>query len=270
MDGMPGQYPEQYYHVDSNEEPTAGLAFTGKPAAHRFQDKEVPHINTLFERPRLKLICGEDERMRVDARVLPHSIICRLVISDKKNREYCGTGFFISPKCVITSGHCVFIQGNWAKSILVIPGDNGSEDRRPFGAQISHRFQSVDGWTKMNLRDFDYGAIILPDDTLYQKVGAFFEPKVISDVLEVFNYGYTGEYTKPYEQWGRSGVLKQVSMHRLYYNIDTESGESGSPILVKEGDQFKVVGIHSYGFCPNFCVRIDERIINVFSGWKTL
>ena len=67
----------------------------------------------------------------------------------------------------MTAGHCVYSHshGGWAQSIEVIPGMNGAV--RPYGSAVSTSFRSVTGWTgsPSGNPEFDYGAIILPDDT---------------------------------------------------------------------------------------------------------
>lgn len=230
------------------------------------QDPEPLHISELFGFG-IKSICQND-RVLFDATKKPNNFICRLLIKDKQSNYYVATGFFISPRCVITSGHCVFFNGNWVKSIKVIPGASGLGNKEPFGFQTSVKFKSVKGWTQYNDRNFDYGAIILPDNMLYNRVKGFFDVKVLGAEKVVFNYGYTDESDKRHEQWGDSGNIHKTTSHRIYYFNDTEKGNSGSPIIVKNQSKYQVVGIHSFGKCPNFAIKINKVILRKWEKWR--
>ena len=72
-------------------------------------------------------ICGEDDRVQIKAATAPPwRMIAKLLITVGDGGQYVGTGWFISPRTVMTAGHCVFSNrsGGWAKSIRVIPGMN--------------------------------------------------------------------------------------------------------------------------------------------------
>ena len=42
------------------------------------------------------------------------------------------------------------------------------------------------------------------------------------------------------------GVLYGVDKHMLHYTVRTDVGQSGSPILAKNGEEYYAVGIHSH------------------------
>lgn len=113
-----------------------------------------------------EVIIGADNRVRVaNTTVYPWRAICALQITAADNRRFIGTGWLISPRTVITAGHCVYMHdaGGWARSIKVIPGCNdGSE---PFGSYTGTVLRSVTGWTSSKNREHDYGAIILPSSS---------------------------------------------------------------------------------------------------------
>jgi len=262
------KYPKEYYLTESNN--GSRRRFSQLELNSENQEIDNIHISSIFEDPKIQLVCGEDDdRAKVNARAYPYKMICRLIINDKNGiDQYVGSGFFISPRCVITSGHCIFYKSNWAESVIVIPGDNGSNDRRPLGSQKSNVFKSVKGWTRIKNRDFDYGAVILPDNSLYEKVGGFFSVTILTSNMDLLNSGYPSD--KKYQQWKCSGQTKELTSHRIFYEIDTVKGNSGSPILVENNGSLKVVGIHSYGNCPNYCVKVNNTILNVWNKWKQL
>ena len=69
-------------------------------------------------------ICGEDDRVQIKAATAPPwRMIAKLLITVGDGGQYVGTGWFISPRTVMTAGHCVFSNrsGGWAKSIRVHP-----------------------------------------------------------------------------------------------------------------------------------------------------
>lgn len=222
-------------------------------------------------------ICGGDERVRVDPRINPHRFICRLIITAKNGMKYFGSGFFISPRCVITSGHCVHfdpVNGgrnyDWARSILVIPGADG--DLAPFGSQISTMFRTVSGWSVDRNSDFDHGAVILPDDTLYRRINGFFGVKELKERELLINIGYPGDKGGELRgtAWGAAGPVATIAENKIFYMLDTYGGNSGSPVFVKDGDSFNVVGVHGYGGCPNHCVKVRDAVLQRWNEWSQL
>ncbi len=229
----------------------------------------LPHIENTLEFA--ETICGRDDRKQVNSTMYPFKLICRLIITAKNGGQYVGSGFFISPRCVITSGHCVHVPVgsnvyDWAKSIVVIPGANGRN--APYGSQVSARFRSVNGWTQKRNSDYDHGAIILPDNTLYNRLRGYFGYKQLNTSTMLNNTGYPGD--KPGTQWYNAGRVKNVTNFKLEYMLDTAAGQSGSPVYINQGNSRVVVGVHGYGGCPNKCVRVQGYMFQRWSEWARL
>jgi len=136
-------------------------------------------------------VAGEIEeelegRMPVnDSTTFPFRAICRLIITASDNTRWYGTGFFIGPRTVVTTGHCVYLHehGGWARSIEVIPGL--SNESRPYGSAVARIFKSVAGWTKGKNRNQDYAAIILPANSpLGNQTGTFGFSAMKDETLE--------------------------------------------------------------------------------------
>jgi len=265
---MCDQKIELYASTSNNELPVEQESRKNQLIPHLqdadFQEEVLPHISSKIVGLNAKLVCDGDDRNKADATARPFRAICKLIITDNYNNAYMGTGFFISPTCIATSGHCVFNEGEWVKEVRVIPGSNGRGDA-PFGQETSRTFRSVKGWTVDRRRDFDYGAILLSDKTLYEKVGAFFRLNTLSSRPTLLNSGYPGD--KNGDQWQCSGKVKEQTQFRIYYMIDTEKGNSGSPVIVSDSAGDYVVGIHSYGKCPNFCIAINNKIMEQMDQW---
>lgn len=218
-------------------------------------------------------VCGRDDRVHIaPATNTPWRWICQLIITMANGNQSRCTGWFIGRRTVMTCGHCVFFHsaGGWVRQIEVIPGMNGSS--RPFGSQVGTTFRSVLGWTRDQNPEYDYGAIILPNTQLGDRVG-FFGFASLNDAslrnLQVNNAGYAGD--KPFgTQWFNAGPVATVSARRLEYMIDTAGGHSGSAIWRLQSGQRHAVGVHGYGGCPNKAVRITQEVFNNMVAWRTL
>jgi glutamyl endopeptidase len=223
------------------------------------------HISTLY--PNIVVVInGPDDRTEAISTEFPYKTICQLLIKDKYNKNYFGTGFFISERCIITAGHCVFIDKDWAKEIKVIPGAIGTY--APYGSSTSNRFRSVEGWTKDDDRNFDHGAIILSDNNLYNEVNSYFGYKPLEEKTFIEISGYPID--KDGIQYKCDGMVGKLTPYRIYYDLDTLKGNSGSPVFIKNENNKLVVGVHSFGDFPNYSIRVNQEIINRWSEWSKL
>lgn len=251
-----------------------GLAMTeGSESSGMFvtEDEEALPANCTLEFESPESVCGSDGRVRVTATTrIPWRWICQLIITRRDGRQSRCTGWFIGPCTVMTAGHCVFSHsaGGWARRIEVIPGMNGGS--RPYGSQTSTRFRSVTGWTRDQSVNYDYGAIILPNNSLGNRVGWFGFASLSTSSLNnllVNNSGYAGD--KPFgTQWFNAGRITNVTSRRLYYMLDTYGGQSGSPTWRYNNGQRHAVGIHAYGGCPNKSTRIIRPVYDNMLRWK--
>jgi V8-like Glu-specific endopeptidase len=220
-----------------------------------------------------EVIIGADNRVRVFATTAyPWRAICSLKITAKDNSRWIGTGWLVAPRTLMTAGHCVYLHdlGGWAKSIEVIPGLN--EAARPFGSFITSNLRSVNGWTNSKNRDYDYGAIILPqnsrpgDRTGYFGFGVKSDAYLMSSVLNLA--GYPGDKGGN-QQWFMALRPKSLSSRVIKYDIDTIGGQSGAPVWVKVGNIRTCVGIHTNGdLSGNSATRIVTPVFNNIQSWK--
>ncbi len=220
-----------------------------------------------------EVVIGKDDRKKINATTsYPWRLICSLKITAADGKRFIGTGWLVGHRTVITAGHCVYMHnhGGWVRSIEVIPGRNGSS--RPFGSSMTYSFRSVKGWTKNKKRGYDYGAIILPKSKPFGKqLGYFgFANYSIFNLLgwKVNLAGYPGD--KPAgTMWWHCRAIKLVTSRRLFYNIDTYGGQSGSPVWIKNGSKRRVVGIHTSGSSSgNGATRICKGVFNRIKAWK--
>ena len=229
-----------------------------------------------FGEPRLlEAVIGTDDRVKVAQTLLtnnPWRQICALRIRSQSNQLYVGTGWFIGPKTLATAGHCVFLQddGGWAKSIDIIPAKFGSS--MPFGKLTATRFSAVDGWTVESSRDFDYGVIHLSTDGVGLQIGnfevrSFADAEFVNVVLKIS--GYPADREQANFQYFHERPIQRVTTTRLFYDIDTFGGQSGSPIWEDTAENGVVaVGIHTNGgVTSNSGTRITDEVIDNLVSW---
>ena len=229
----------------------------------------------LFEKSMAEVIIGTDDRVRItQTTTFPWRAVCALRITAKDNTKWIGTGWLVSPRTVITAGHCVYMHdhGGWPKSIEVIPGMNDAT--RPYGSCTGTAFRSVAGWVNDKKREYDYGAIILPSNCRPgDKTGIFGfavkdDPYLLNAYLNLS--GYPGDKGGD-QQWFMARKAKSVAPRVIYYEIDTMGGQSGSPVWVKVGTARYAVGIHTNGVVSgNSATRIVTPVFNNIQTWKAL
>ena len=220
-----------------------------------------------------EVIIGTDDRLRVSSTGLyPWRAICALRITAANGARFIGTGWLISPRTVITAGHCVFMhnEGGWARSIEVIPGLNDAS--RPFGSAISSNLRSVKGWTESRSREYDYGAIILPSNSRLGDRTGYFGFAVRNDAFllgSALNLsGYPGDKGGS-QQWYMAQRGKRLSPRVITYDIDTMGGQSGSPVWVLQNGQRYAVGVHTNGAgSGNSATRIDANVFTRLTEWR--
>jgi len=226
--------------------------------------------------PLFESVLGTDERVRItETQKYPWRIIASLLITAADNSQWIGTGWFISPRTLITAGHCVFIKHSgipgrdgWVKKIQIMPGRNAAQ--LPFGSLTSTEFWSVKGWGEQGLEIYDYGAIILPatfpQDLGNFAFGVFEDTKLLASVANVA--GYPGD--KPSGTfWYDSRAIGSINPDKVFYAADTAGGQSGAPVYIVDGGERIAVAVHAYGGnTSNSGTRISSQIFTNLESWK--
>lgn len=235
-------------------------------------------------RSTLESILGDVDRRKqiLETDLAPWRMICSLDIVSQNGLRYIGTGWFVGPRTLITAGHCVYDPvelGGWARQITVLPGRNGDQPA-PFPSASSTRFSTTDRWLEAQEPDFDYAAIHLDTD-LGTSIGAFgvgvLPDAELTDRL-VNVSGYPVQPGNGREQYFHANRVKALTARRLFYDIDTMGGQSGSPVwaYVDGSEDPVVVGIHAYGVGglpadlsvnANSGPRILPEVLEVIRGW---
>jgi glutamyl endopeptidase len=224
-------------------------------------------------RPRPEVVIGADDRIPVPIVTKnPWNQICALRITTADGLECVGTGWFIGPNTVMTAGHCVYIHdhGGWVKNIRIIPGMNGSDE--PYESTSSTELRTTEGWRDQTDTNFDYGAILLPDSRWGTAVGWFGFAALPDEELRrgTANIsGYPYDLDRATRQYYHARQITQLSPQRLFYDIDTYGGQSGSPIWFQTDQQTFAIGVHTSGSTSgNSGTRITDGVFQMMKAWK--
>jgi glutamyl endopeptidase len=221
-------------------------------------------------------VVGEDERTPiVPATAYPYRAIASLLITAADDSRWIGTGWFISPRTVVTAGHCVCIRNSpvprrngFVKNIEVIPARNGTE--RPFGSAVSNTFRASTEWSEGANPNHDYGAIILdaPLDPIAVPFGfgVYTDAELLAVTANIS--GYPDDKTSG-TQWFHSKKLANVNASKVFYAVDTAGGQSGSPVWRIINRRRFAFAIHAYGgSSTNSGTRITQAVHDNLMAWK--
>jgi V8-like Glu-specific endopeptidase len=231
------------------------------------------------KQPAARSVIGTDDRVQVnDTTTYPWRAHASLLITAADNSQWIGTGWFIGPHTLMTAGHVVHIKNSgvagrdgWVKQIDVMSGRNGAQ--LPYGTVTTSNFRSVSGWTNDGDQNYDYGAIIIPTD-LGNSVGWFgFGSYTDADLLAATGNisGYPGD--KPSgTQWFHGRGISSVNNLKVFYDIDTAGGQSGSAVYrTIDGGRY-AIAIHAYGVgggsTSNSGTRITSDVHDNMLAWR--
>ena len=226
--------------------------------------------------PQAETVHGPDNRVKItNTSVYPWRVHASLLITAADGSGWIGTGWFIGPHTLMTAGHVVYIKNSgvpgrdgWVRSIEVMPGRNGAA--LPYGKVTSKNFRTVTGWANSGDENFDYGAIIIPTNlgntTGWFGFGVFTDAQLTASVGNIS--GYPGD--KPAgTQWYDAHRIASVNTRKVYYDIDTFGGQSGSGVYrIINGGRYGIA-IHAYGGATtNSGTRIVTPVFNNMVAWK--
>lgn len=213
---------------------------------------------------------NEDERVQIQPMVSPpYKWICFLTIESAKGKRYTGTGFKIllpnvNRTAVVTSASCIFVDGAFAKKIIV-----EFPEQRVIKVRSDDIYAPPEYTTKRD-PDHDYGLIILPGPG---NGNEGFGWSAITDLDEptVNNCGYPED--KPHgTMWITGGKIGKCTDHQILYMDNSISCNSGSPVFTWAKGNWKVFGIQSsHNETFNCAVRFTTRMIfNFFHSMLNL
>jgi glutamyl endopeptidase len=229
-----------------------------------------------FPRMSPEAVFHPDDRVRItDTASLPWRVNASLVATARDGSRWVGTGWFITPRTLVTAGHCLFIRGSgvpgrdgWMTSIRVMPGRD--EARLPFGSMTSTEFYSSTGWTEGGDQSHDYGVIILPEPFLgdigVRRFAVRGDDALVG--VEAHVAGYPAD--KPGGTfWHHALPVISAGPRQIFYRIDTAGGQSGAALYVVEDGEPVAVGVHAYGGgVSNSATRITQEVFDDLVRWS--
>lgn len=216
-----------------------------------------------------RVVIGSDDRIKItNTASYPWSAQCKLYITFPDGARFVGSGTLIGHKYVLTAGHCVYSRSNggWARSISAYPGLNGSY--APFGSAYATYLRSYTGWTYYGSADHDFGLITLNRSVGYSTgwLGYGYWSSLTGVTANLS--GYPADRDGGVCQYYGYGPVKSTTSYRLFYDIDTAGGQSGSGVYrIINGSRY-VMGAHAYGaYSGNSATRLDYYKYNSLVSW---
>jgi glutamyl endopeptidase len=211
-------------------------------------------------------VIGRDTRRPVPSSAsLPWRCIAYLRIRYQSGREGTGTGWFISPRTLVTAAHCmVHPEAGRATRVIVAPGFHAGA--MPWGS-----FEAVGGdWNPAWERNFDpvldYALVHIDRNPGIGHFGysAAADPNLRRVLVNLAGYPSDRSGT----QWYDASRIADLDRHFIYHEIDTETGQSGAPLFWTDRVQRIGLGIHTYGvgggFRTNRARRITPELFELF------
>lgn len=217
---------------------------------------------------------GSDDRVQItNTASYPWRVHASLRITAADNSLWIGTGWFVGPRLLVTAGHVVYIKNSgvagrdgWVQKIVVMPGREGGT--LPYGSSTSSSFWTVTGWANGGSGNYDYGAIVL-GESLGSRTGwlGFGNWSNLDGVGGNIS-GYPGD--KPAgTQWYAARTIDSTSSRKVYYDIDTAGGQSGSAVYRFQNGARYGIAVHAYGGSRvNSGTRINSAVFNNIKNWK--
>ncbi|HQS83536.1 MAG: hypothetical protein B7Y25_05895 [Alphaproteobacteria bacterium 16-39-46] len=203
-----------------------------------------------------------------------------------------GSATFISKSCILTAAHCLYSpHREEPKSIVFYLGMNQSfkfDFRR--GVQLVTKYtKKVEGleiyvhssYLEEEDENYDFGIVKLGEDT-GREVGWASLKSPDHNELESMQVNVTGYpaskspfnmafHIPSYNMYTMSGLIKKISKHKIYYDIDTSGGQSGSGVWrINQDKKIECVGVHTTGGSKlegNGAVRMNQENISIISEW---
>ena len=238
-------------------EETANAAFD--PNALLSSDSSNNSIST-------QSIIGDDDQKKVNPNVYPYCAVLALMLGQDTNGDGVvdswglGTGFLEGNDVMVTAGHCFWggTTNGWVEECRIYVRQNSSTYGNIYYYPASWVCSTA--YTSNRNINYDWCAVRLQDNL--GAANGWFGKGVSSGSLkgtEVTISGYpAATSSKVGYQYTSSGTITSSTDYRVGYSIDTEGGNSGSPVYDSNGI---VWAIHTHG--GNSGTRISSGLYQI-------
>lgn len=222
-----------------------------KETMHSFENLSYESYDEPYE----SIVNSKDGRTKVtDTNLHPYSFQGQLITTFEDGTVGYGSGTVVGNHHVLTAGHNIYhSKYGWAKSVKFIPGLN--EHFQPFGEVHGARIYTFKNWVGKRLACNDIALVIL-DQSIGKKTGraelllSEDGSKVLGETIEVSGYPEDKNPSKEqnkWQMWTMTSKVKGHDCHRIFYDIDTFKGQSGSGILINHTNHYCLIGVHVRG-----------------------
>lgn len=228
-------------------------------------EKEINGVETIID--------TDDRKIVNDISRTPNKSIVYIKKFLYDNSYYRGTGFIIDDYAVLTAAHVITAENKdeKIKDIYIYAGykfDNSSEET----ARVIKSYVLADWINNPNI-NHDMALLILdkPLGKTFEKLNII-DRALIGEVINTIGYpGKDNGEVRKGNQYYSSGKIVKVTNNNIFYDLDTEGGQSGSPIF---NENKEVIAIHTNGFDKrnsykfNLGLRLTSNNIETINEWK--
>jgi V8-like Glu-specific endopeptidase len=165
----------------------------------------------------------------------------------KKTSKTSGcSGSLIGKNCMISAGHCTahtyFAQFNQKANGTALPEDTYTVNRK---TMVYADAGSGSDYSVFKLNPNPITGKSAGVAQGFYKVR--YTPVSVSEAISVTGYGKDSEDLKTFTQQTHDGIIGNLIGTILYYDADTDSGNSGSGVILQATDE--LIGVHTNGGC---------------------
>ncbi|MBS0186012.1 MAG: trypsin-like serine protease [Proteobacteria bacterium] len=188
-----------------------------------------------------------------------------------------GTATLISPYCLITAGHCLLYKRKFPKSIRCALGMSGGVAK---DISSVNSFYVHPKYLESENPDYDIG-IIRIGEPFGKKYGAMSLRELDRQELMEMRVNVTGypsqrKFTEilfdrlSSSMYTMDGEIRAVTDHKIYYEVDTSGGQSGSGVWIPNQEKaVECIAVHTTGdkVNGNGAVRINQESGQIIGEW---
>lgn len=221
-------------------------------------DKDVLEGEPLIKMQAIpRMIIGEDEMYEVPDYLmtfLPYSTIGVVSVYYEDGSVGKGTGFLIGPNDVVTAAH-VIAQDDVSFFTFRFPNDI----TKTYTCNVMSIPQE---YYDTQASEYDWAVFEIDEEVGYTRGYCGWSTDIsVGNTVRVI--GYPDD--RPNGLWQAGKQVKQLNTHLMSYDVDTQAGQSGSPVILA-GTEGTCVGVHiGHNSTLNRGCRVTERMASVFS-----